>query len=79
MIQVPIEEELLGALDQVSRKRNVARSEIIRKACRSYLKQIESEELDKLYQRGYEKVPEESGLGEAQIELSAQILGKESW
>ncbi|MFC1966549.1 ribbon-helix-helix protein, CopG family [Chloroflexota bacterium] len=79
VIQVPVDEELLIALDQLSKKQSKARSELIRQACQRYLKQVESEELDRLYQQGYERLPEELGLGEAQIALTGDILPKESW
>jgi metal-responsive CopG/Arc/MetJ family transcriptional regulator len=79
VIQVPVDEELLVALDQTSRKQNKARAELIRKACRCYLEQMESEELDRLYQQGYEKLPEESQVGEAQIAMGGEILPRESW
>ena len=79
VIQVPVDEELLIALDQLSRKQRKARSELIRQACQSYLGQVESEELDRLYQQGYERLPEEAELGEVQIALASEILPKESW
>ncbi len=79
VIQVPVDEELLIALDQTSRKQNKARAELIREACQHYLEQVESEELDQLYQQGYERLPEESELGEAQIALAGEILSGESW
>jgi len=79
VIQVPVDEELLTALDQLSRKQRKARSELIRQACQRYLGQVESEELDRLYQQGYEKLPEEPELGEAQIAMAGEILPKESW
>ena len=79
VIQVPVDEELLVALDQTSRKQNKARAELIRRACRRYLEQVESEELDQLYQQGYERLPEESRTGEAQIAMAGDILPEESW
>jgi metal-responsive CopG/Arc/MetJ family transcriptional regulator len=79
VIQVPVDEELLVALDQRSRKQNKARAELIREACQCYLEQVESDELDQVYQHGYERVPEESKLGEAQTALVDEILPKESW
>lgn len=79
VIQVPVDEELLIALDQTSRKQNKARAELIREACQCYLEQVESEELDRLYQQGYERLPEELGLGEVQIGLAGQLLPEESW
>lgn len=79
VIQVPVDTELLTALDQLSRKQRKARSELIRQACQRYLRQAESEELDRLYQQGYERLPEEPELGEAQITLAGEILPRESW
>ena len=79
VIQVPVDEELLLALDQLSKKQRKARSELIRQACQRYLGQVESEELDRLYQQGYESLPEEPELAEAQIALAGEILPKESW
>jgi metal-responsive CopG/Arc/MetJ family transcriptional regulator len=79
VIQVPVDEELLTALDRTSRKQCKARAELIREACQCYLQQVESEELDRLYQQGYEKVPEDPQSGEAQIGLAGQILPEESW
>jgi len=40
---------------------------------------VKSEELDRLYHQGYERLPEELGLGEAQIAVACEILPKESW
>ncbi len=48
VIQVPVDEELLIALDQISRRQCKARAELIRKACQRYLEQVELEELDQL-------------------------------
>jgi predicted DNA-binding protein len=79
VIQVPVDEELLIALDQTSRKQNKARAELIREACQCYLERVESEELDRLYKEGYERVPEGPELGEAQIGLAGEILPEESW
>lgn len=79
VIQVPVDEELLIALNQTSKKQNKARAELIREACQCYLEQVESEELDRLYQQGYERLPEEPELGEAQVGLAGQLLPEESW
>ncbi len=79
MIQVPVDEKLLTELDRVSKKQSEARSELIRKACRRYLDQLEYEELDNKYQRGYQKLPEDSGIGEAQLLLTGEVLPEETW
>ena len=79
VIQVPVDMDLLAALDQVSRRQRKARADLIRKACRCYLEQVESEELDRLYRQGYERLPEEPKLGKAQIALAGEVLPEESW
>ena len=79
VIQVPVDEELLKDLDSLSKKQRKARAELIRQACRRYLQQVEYDELDKLYQQGYIRIPEEPEAGELQIVMSGEILSKESW
>jgi metal-responsive CopG/Arc/MetJ family transcriptional regulator len=79
VIQVPIDEKLLTALDKLSRKQSKARSEIIRQACQHYLERVESEELDRIYQQGYERLPEEAEIGKAQVTITGEILPRESW
>ena len=79
VIQVPVDEKLLYELDELSKKQSKARSEIIRRACQQYLDRIESEELDNIYQQGYERIPEETGTGEAQVAFIGEILAEELW
>ena len=79
VIQVPVDEKLLTELDRVSKKQSEARSEIIRRACRQYLDQVESEEMDYQYQQGYRRLPENTGVGEAQLLLVGEILPEETW
>jgi metal-responsive CopG/Arc/MetJ family transcriptional regulator len=79
VIQIPVDEELLKNLDSLSKKQRKARAEVIREACSHYLQQLEEEELNRIYQRGYIKTPEVSEAGDAQIALSAEILSRESW
>ena len=79
MIQVPVDEGLLKDLDNLSKKQRKARSELIRQACLRYLQEIQYEELDRLYQQGYMRIPEEPGTGEIQIAMSGELMSKESW
>ncbi|MDO8578737.1 MAG: ribbon-helix-helix protein, CopG family [Dehalococcoidales bacterium] len=79
VIQVPVDEELLTSLDKLSKKQCKARSVLIREACQHYLAQVETDELDRLYQQGYERLPEEPEVGDAQIALVGEILPRESW
>ena len=79
IIQVPMDEALLDALDALSRKEERSRADLIREACRRYLSWLESEELDRAYQEGYLRFPEEPALAELQATLAAQVLSKETW
>jgi metal-responsive CopG/Arc/MetJ family transcriptional regulator len=79
VIQVPIDEELLVALNEMSRRQQKARAELIRRACLSYLKQIERAELDRLYQEGYERMPEKPESAETQVALVGEMLPEERW
>lgn len=79
VIQVPVDIELLAALDELSKRRCKTRSELIRRACQHYLREVENEEQDRLYQKGYEDRPEEPEIGETQAALTSQVLSRESW
>ena len=79
VIQVPIDEGLLSALDEVSTKQRKARAEVIRQACQRYLKELKTEELDALYRQGYEKFPDEAELGPSLLALASEVLSSESW
>lgn len=79
VIQVPVDEGLLKDLDSLSKKQRRARSEIIREACLRYLRQVEHEALDRLYQQGYTRTPEEPEIGEAQIAMAGELMSRESW
>ena len=79
VIQVPVDEELLDALDRLSRKQSKARSELIRHACQRYLDQLETEELDRIYRQGYKKFPEGPEIGKIQEALAGEVFSEESW
>jgi len=79
VIQVPIDEGLLKDLNNLSKKQHRNRSELIRQACLLYLREIEYQELDRLYQQGYMRIPEEKATGEIQVAMSGELLPKESW
>ena len=79
VVQVPIDEALLASLDELSRARGSSRSAIIRRACREYLERAREGALDEVYERGYQRVPEDTAVGQAQASLAAQVLPEESW
>ena len=79
VIQVPMDDALLDALDSISQSQGSSRAEFIREACRRYVKALQDEELDHEYQEGYRGVPEEPALAEAQASLAGQVLPEEIW
>lgn len=79
VIQVPLDEGLLKDLNNLSKKQHKARAKVIREACQHYLLEAEREEMDRLYQRGYERIPETSEFGEAQLAVLGEVLSKETW
>ncbi len=79
IIQVPIDEELLKDLNSLSKKKHKNRSELIRQACVLYLREIEYQELDRIYQQGYTRIPEETAVAETQVAIAGEFLPKESW
>ena len=79
IVQVPVDADLLAALDELSRSGGESRSALIRRACRDYIQKVRQEALDDVYERGYRRIREDSALGEAQASVAAQTLTKESW
>ena len=79
VIQVPFDKELLADVDRMSKSNGQARAEVIREACRQYLRRVERDSMDKVYQRGYEKTPEKPDVAKAQAKVLGKVLEEESW
>lgn len=79
VIQVPVDEKLLSSLDYMAKKRGQPRSQVIREACLSYLKQVEQEKMDEIYKEGYKKIPEKPAVGKTQAALISKVLSEENW
>jgi metal-responsive CopG/Arc/MetJ family transcriptional regulator len=79
IIQVPMDEEFVAALDRLSEEKGESRSALIREACRRLLKQIEDAQLDREYEEGYRKFPEDPAEVEAWTQVAAEVLSKEDW
>lgn len=79
VIQVPLNKELLETLNALSRKRGQTRSALIREACERYIRDLEEERLDRIYEEGYRRFPEGSDLGEAQKALLSDVWEEEDW
>jgi metal-responsive CopG/Arc/MetJ family transcriptional regulator len=80
VIQVPMDEKLLAALDRLSRGQKQPRAEIIRDACRKYIQRSQEEIWDTEYEEGYERLPETTELDEASLQLAAEGFDpEEKW
>jgi metal-responsive CopG/Arc/MetJ family transcriptional regulator len=79
VIQIPIDSELLEALDEISIEQSKSRAEVIRTACRKYLRETAEERLDRFYQEGYQRIPENPVIAESQVKMLNKIWQKESW
>jgi metal-responsive CopG/Arc/MetJ family transcriptional regulator len=78
-IQVPIEEELLKTIDEKAHLRFRNRSDFIRKACQQFINNLEEQEKEKIYVKGYQKTPEKVKVAEVSTKLASSILKKENW
>lgn len=79
IIQVPIDQDLLQALDLLSRTQGRSRAALIRDACRLYMLHTDEERLEQEYIQGYQRIPEDPALGEAQIAILGHVLPEEHW
>ena len=79
IIQVPIEDELLEALDACSKKAGRSRADVIRQACRAYLRKLEEEELERIYIEGYRRIPDDAAVAKSQEAMLHEILEPEKW
>ena len=79
VIQVPMDGDLFDRLDRLLKKRQRPGAELVSDACRAFLRKTEIEEMDRVYQEGYEKYPEDPDAGMPAALMMAEILEKEPW
>lgn len=79
VIQVPIDDVLLGALTRLAKGRRSTRAALIREACRRYMERIEEEELDRKYVEGYRRNPESISVGKLGEQMAIEVWPKEDW
>jgi len=78
-IRIALEDGLLKEVDQVVENRFDNRAEFISKACSFFLRYLHEQQLEQVYKRGYEQVPEELEMAEASVFLAGEIMEKEDW
>ena len=82
IIQVPVPEDLLEALDRLSNERGESRSSVIREACAEYIASVEEAEADRRYVEGYTRFPEDEedeGWGEFGEQELSKRLAEDTW
>ena len=79
VVQVPMDGDMVAALDALAAQRGEARAGVIRAACRDYLRSQRTRQLDDAYEEGYRRLPETAGIGEAQAAVAAEVLPAETW
>lgn len=77
IVQVPMEDELRQQLDKLSQAEGKTRSEVIREACRQHLRRSAIERLDRQYEEGYRRLPENPAIAEAMTAMAAQLWKRE--
>jgi hypothetical protein len=77
--RVPMEEELVKALNRKAKASRSSRAAIIRKACEEFIRRLEEEKLERQYIEGYRKKPEDPVWGQLGSELSAEVWPREDW
>ena len=79
IIQVPIDNVLLGAVTRLAKVRRSTRAALIREACQRYLERLEEEELDRKYVEGYRRKPESASVGKLGERMAKEVWPKEDW
>ena len=79
VIQVPMEDKLLAAVNRKAKARRSTRAALIRAACEEYLCRLEQEELDRRYVQGYRRKPERASAGILGEKMAAEVWPKEDW
>ncbi len=79
VIQVPMEEKLLRAVNRLAKARRSTRAALIRKACEEHIRKTEEEELERRYIEGYRRKPENPAWGKLGAKLAAEVWPREDW
>jgi len=79
VVQVPMDEHLLKAVNREARASRSTRAALIRAACHEYLRRLEERELDRRYVEGYRRRPEKLDWGTIGAKLAREVLPEEHW
>ncbi len=79
VIQVPMDEKLLRAMNRNAKATRSSRAAVIRKACEDYLRRQEEDELERQYIEGYRRKAENPVWGRLGKIMAAKVLPREDW
>jgi hypothetical protein len=79
VIQVPMDEGLLKAVNERAKSRRSTRSALIREACAEYLHKLEQEALERKYVEGYQRKPESPLVGKLGEKMAREVWPEEAW
>ena len=79
IIQVPMPADLVEKLDAISYEVEESRAHVIREAVAKYVTAREEEELDRRYEEGYRRYPEDIEELKAMEAASAESLKDDPW
>ena len=78
VIQVPVNAELYSEIIAFAEKSGVSRAEVMRGAFIRMHERTREAELDRQYREGYQRIPDDSRVGQAQVTVLGQVLNKEN-
>jgi Arc/MetJ-type ribon-helix-helix transcriptional regulator len=78
-IRITLDEGLLTEVDRLVENRFKNRTEFIKQACAHFLRYLKEQQLDQVYKKGDDRIPEELEMAEASALLSDSVMEKENW
>jgi metal-responsive CopG/Arc/MetJ family transcriptional regulator len=73
VIQVPMDEGLLNAVNERAKSRRSTRAALIREACGEYLHRLDQQALDRKYVEGYRRKPESPSVGKLGEKMAGEV------
>ncbi|MGH7599660.1 MAG: ribbon-helix-helix domain-containing protein [bacterium] len=78
-IQIALDEGLLKEVDQAVANRFNNRAEFINKALTFFLRYLQEQQLDQVYKKGYEQIPEEPDMAQVSALLAGETMTRDDW
>jgi metal-responsive CopG/Arc/MetJ family transcriptional regulator len=79
VIQVPMDDRLLRAVNRRAKLSRSTRAALIREACQRHLERLDEEELERQYVEGYRRKPESPSVGRLGEKMAREVWPKEDW